>query len=62
MATARSKDEQRFWDEVFITAFPLCMNKRTGNRDPQGCAHLAREQADAALIERRKAQTNGGVK
>lgn len=39
-----------FWADIFKQRFPACMEqvKAVG---PQGCAHLAAEQADAALTE-----------
>lgn len=55
----RSLQDQRFWDQAFLLAFPLCM--KHSKRGPLYCAHLAREQADAALAERR-ASRNGESK
>jgi hypothetical protein len=49
---ARTPAEQSFWDAIFASQFPICM-KTQKRRGAQYCAHLAREQADAALAERR---------
>jgi hypothetical protein len=52
---ARTPDEQAFWDHIYQSQFPVCM-KQQKRRGAQYCAHLAREQADAALVERRDSQ------
>lgn len=48
----RSPDEQGFWDRIFEDRFPACL-KNFKQRDPQFCAHTARDDADTALWERR---------
>jgi hypothetical protein len=48
----RTPDEQKFWDEIFQDRFPVCM--RSHRRSPHACAHKARDEADAALAERRR--------
>lgn len=55
----RTRAEQKFWDTVFTGAEVSHFLKGGANRNPAGAAHLAREYADAALIERRRSQ--GGV-
>lgn len=42
--------ERLFWAAVFISRYPECMRQLT-QRGPQGCAQLAAEEADAALVE-----------
>lgn len=45
-----TKDEREFWDKAFLVA------EFKGRRwSPAGAAHVAREFADAALAERRRA-------
>lgn len=39
-----------FWAAVFVERFPDCMTS-LNQIGPQGCAQLAAEQADAALVE-----------
>lgn len=51
----RSKAEAAFWDAVFLARFPECM-RESKKREPEYCAHLAQEQADAALAARRRSQ------
>jgi hypothetical protein len=48
-------DEQTFWDERFAQAWEQCL-KENGLIGAVGCAHLARDAADAALAERSKRQ------
>lgn len=52
---SHSANEQKFWDEVFNHAYPECLKTLT-ERGVEYCAHLAREAADAALMERRRSQ------
>lgn len=54
MATkhTRTARDQAFWDAVFLATYPECI-KAFVNKGGEYCAHLAREQADAALAERR---------
>jgi hypothetical protein len=54
-ASKHTTDEQRFWDAAFLLAYPECLKVIT-EKGAEYCAHLAREQADAALAERRRAQ------
>lgn len=49
----RTDDEQTFWDERFAQAWEQCL-KENGLLGSIGCAHIARDAADAALIERQK--------
>lgn len=48
----RTPAEQRFWDAAFADAWEQCLREH-GLKGSIGCAHLAREAADAALAERR---------
>lgn len=48
----RTDAEQTFWDERFAQAWEQCL-KENGLLGAAGCAHLARDAADAALTERR---------
>lgn len=52
---ARTDAEQLFWDERFAQAWDQCL-KENGLFGAAGCAHLARDAADAALTERRNSQ------
>jgi hypothetical protein len=54
-ATTHTAAEQRFWDAAFLLAYPECLKALT-EKGAEYCAHLAREQADAAIAERRRAQ------
>ena len=45
--------ERLFWMAIFWSRYPECM-KQLAQRGPQGCAQLAGEEADAALVEYRK--------
>lgn len=49
---ARSAKEQTFWDDRFGQAWNQCLAQH-GLEGAIGCAHLCREAADAALVERR---------
>jgi hypothetical protein len=51
----RTPDEQAFWDGIFRDQLPVCM-KQQKRRGSIYCAHMAREQADNALAERRDSQ------
>ncbi len=52
----RTPAEQKFWDEVFQGRYPVCLGKTQEGHSFEGCAQLAAEQADAALVARRRSQ------
>jgi len=57
MATKhRTATEAKFWDEVFLDRYPVCLNHVQEGRSFEGCAQIAAEQADAALVARRRSQ------
>lgn len=47
----RPAAEQKFWDDQFSRAWEQCL-REMGLVGAIGCAHVAREAADKALIER----------
>jgi len=51
--TKRTAIEQKFWDETARAVAAHCLRKA---KSIDGCAHFAREFADAMLKERRDSQ------
>lgn len=51
----RTDQQQTFWEKSFAQAWEQCL-RENGLRGAIGCAHLCREAADAALIERNNSE------
>lgn len=61
-SAAMSRGEIKFWDACFLNAELPLLAKDGKPLSPVGLAHLAREYADAAVIERRAALDAAKVK
>lgn len=55
-STTRTTASQKFWDAAFLQAHVECLREllKSGKGLSVPCAHIARDQADAALEERRR--------
>lgn len=52
---AMNSEELKFWDACFLNAELPLLAKDGKPLSPAGLAHIAREYADAAVLERRNA-------
>lgn len=55
MVKVQRKDERQLWDALFRDLVLECVRREGFDKAP-GCLHLARDVADAAIVERRNSK------